>query len=98
MLYVSVPPLAPPPPIQQRLARSWSLWLDLASRDWHASFRRVWKTVIFIGRYCAQPIEHVERWPLSKVVRTAKLTVEYLEDENKKGAMPRNLSPRSGAW
>lgn len=84
--------------MQERLSRSWSLWLNLATREWSNELRVVWKTVIFVARYCAQPIEHVERWPLSKVIRTARFTAEYLTEENKKGAMPRNLSPRSGAW
>ena len=56
------------------------------------------KTVVFIGRYGAQDIERVESWPLSKVIRTAKLISEYIGEESKKGSTPRNMSPRSGAW
>lgn len=69
-----------------------------ATRAWQKDIRSVWKTVTFVARYAAQPIDHVEQWPLSKILRTARLTVEYLEEEHKKGNMPRNMSPRSGAW
>ena len=98
LILVRPPRLEPPRPILDRLTRSYATWLGLAVKDWGAEFRRVWKTVVFVARYCAQPIDDVERWPISKIARVATLTGEYLSEENKKGSTPRNMSPRSGAW
>ena len=98
LLYVRPPRLAPPVPVLDQLARSWGLWLNMATRDWHRDLYTIAKTVVFVGRYGGQDIERVEGWPLSKVIRTARIVGEYIAEEAKKGASPRGMSPRAGAW
>lgn len=65
------------------------------SRDWISGIRNVWKTVVFVCRYSNQRVDDVERWPISKVVRVAQFTGEYLEAEFKKGSDP--FRSRGGA-
>ena len=66
-------------------------------RDWTRSVKSLWKTVVFVGRYGAQSIEDVQRWPPSKVYRVAQAISEYLEEEARKSSMPGSSRGGTGA-
>lgn len=88
MLCAEPPTYGPKPDPLAPLIDSWQLWVSTWSRDWGREIAVMWRTVTFIARYAGQDIDTVASWPLSKVVRVARYTGEYLDAENKGGAVP----------
>lgn len=78
---IAVPPPRPPRDPTEDVREAAVRWAVMAVRDWTRDVREVWKLVVYIGRYGKQPIDHVERWPMSKVLRVAKGVSDLLNEE-----------------
>ena len=91
-----IPPSLPPSPVVGPWERGFDAWLEMLLSSWPRGIGNIWKTVVFVGRYGAQPIDSVSRWPISQVLRVARHLQDYLEEENRKSSEPRSMRGGQG--
>jgi hypothetical protein len=77
--------------------KSWDRWMELVGYDYTKTIRATWEFVVFVARYASQRIDDVERWPISKVVRVAKMASELMMEEAKKASAPQGQRS-GGSW
>lgn len=79
-VYVAPPPGAKADP-QERYTAAWGRVWTLLTMDWGRYITHTWEMVVSVARYAHTPIDQVEAWPQSKLVRVAHLLRDLLERE-----------------
>ena len=85
-----VPPHQRARDVTEGLRPAATRWAAMMLRDWTQDVVRTWELVVYVARYGKQPIDHVERWPLSKLLRVTRLVSANLEAEAKAASRPKS--------
>lgn len=75
------PPKARRRPPEEAYAKAWANVWTLLTTDWGRYVFRTWELVVSVARYAHTPIDQVEDWPQSKLVRVARMLRDLLERE-----------------